>query len=240
MIQNMIWLLGAVWTALLLGLLLPLQKERLSKWVLTTSGAYLLAIAVLELFPLVYSGITDHDALHKLGLWVLAGYMLQLLLELFSGGVEHGHRHIGSLQPKRIPWVLLIALFLHAFLEGLPVGAMGEDPSARKLTLAIAFHSFPITLVLFSMLRSLDLSTSFSSIVILLFGCMPVSGILLADQMAFLQSAERELTALALGVFLHVSTTIIFESAKGHSFNLAKFISILLAFALAFLAHELI
>ena len=117
---------------------------------------------------------------------------------------------------------------------------MGEGPSARKLTLAIAFHSFPITLVLFSMLRSLDLSTSFSSIVILLFGCMPVSGILLADQMAFLQSAERELTALALGVFLHVSTTIIFESAKGHSFHLAKFISILLAFALAFLAHELI
>jgi hypothetical protein len=94
--------------------------------------------------------------------------------------------------------------------------------------------------VLYSILLSLKVERLTAVIIVLLFALMPVLGILLAGTLAPLQDAGKQLTALTLGVFLHVSTTILFESSKGHAFNLVKFASILLAFALAFLAHELI
>ena len=144
--------------ALIAAQLIPLKKGGVNRIVLTFSGAYLLAIAVMEMFPVVYGGQVDHHSMHQIGIWVMGGYLLQLLMELFSGGVEHGHSHIEHLNKKQIPWGLLIALFLHAFLESLPVGAMGDDPNARNITVAIALHSFPITLILFGLLRSLQFS----------------------------------------------------------------------------------
>lgn len=39
--------------------------------------------------------------------------------------------------------------------------------------------------------------------------------------------------ALAVGIFLHISTTILFESSEGHKFDLKKFIIVIIGFALA-------
>ena len=47
---------------------------------------------------------------------------------------------------------------------------------------------------------------------------------------------KNEITALIIGVFLHISTTILFESSKEHSFNLLKFLSVLLGIIVALLA----
>jgi zinc transporter ZupT len=224
--------------ALIAAQFIPLKKDSAMRLVLTFSGAYLLAVAVLELLPVVYGGSEGHQ--HEMGLWVMGGYLFQLLLELFSGGVEHGHSHVDDLQKKKLPLALLISLFTHALMESMPIGAIGEGSVANSLTMAIALHSFPITIVLYSILLSLKVQRLTAVIIVLLFAFMPVLGILLAGTLAPLQDAGKQLTALTLGVFLHVSTTILFESSKGHAFNLVKFASILLAFALAFLAHELI
>ena len=35
-----------------------------------------------------------------------------------------------------------------------------------------------------------------------------------------------EITAVAVGIFLHISTTILFESSEGHKFNLVKLLII--------------
>ena len=45
---------------------------------------------------------------------------------------------------------------------------------------------------------------------------------------------NTELIALAIGVFLHISTVILFESSTGHAFNLRKLIVIGLGFGLAY------
>jgi len=224
--------------ALLTAHLLPLKRDTTMRLVLTFSGAYLLAVAVLDLLPMVYHGGGEHH--HNIGLWVMGGYLLQLLLELFSGGVEHGHQHIHDLPKKKMPTALLVALFLHAILECTPIGAMGAGATATSLTVAIALHSFPITIVLYSLLRSIQVSQARSIALIVLFGGMHVLGVVLAGSLGFLRGAEHELTAITLGVFLHVSTTILFESSKGHAFNLIKFASIVAAFALAYFGHELI
>lgn len=44
-----------------------------------------------------------------------------------------------------------------------------------------------------------------------------------------------EMSAIVSGIFLHISTVILFESNEGHKFNLQKFGSILVGFVLAYL-----
>lgn len=206
------------------------------KMVLTFSGAYLLAVAVFELLPEVYAEADSAD----IGLWVLAGYVLQLIFELFSGGVEHGHDHVDGTVKRHIPWGLLLAVYAHALIESMPIGALGPGETSNGLTLAIALHSFPITFVLFGILKGLELKRWKVWVAGLAFGLMPVIGVFAADGLKVLSRSESELAALTLGVFLHVSTTILFESARGHSFNLIKFGSAITAFIVAYFLHHLI
>jgi hypothetical protein len=53
---------------------------------------------------------------------------------------------------------------------------------------------------------------------------------------SFIHLYEDQLNALIIGVFLHISTAILFESSENHKFNLQKFIAILIGFAVAFLS----
>jgi hypothetical protein len=42
------------------------------------------------------------------------------------------------------------------------------------------------------------------------------------------------LNALVIGVFLHISTVILFESSEGHKFNLRKVVVIILGILIAY------
>ena len=44
---------------------------------------------------------------------------------------------------------------------------------------------------------------------------------------------SRVILALAVGIFLHISTTILFELSEGHKFDLKKFLIIIIGFVLA-------
>ena len=58
------------------------------------------------------------------------------------------------------------------------------------------------------------------------------SGSLFADLVEF----HNEIMAVVIGIFLHISTTILFESSEGHKFNSKKIFSILLGAAIAYLS----
>ena len=88
------------------------------KLILSFSGAYLFAITVLHLLPDVY----ESDQTHLIGLFILGGFVLQILLEQFSQGIEHGHIHAHNHQTS-FPWGIMLSLCLHAFLEGMPLTA---------------------------------------------------------------------------------------------------------------------
>lgn len=211
------------------------NKPHILQLLLTFSGAFSFAVAIFDLLPALYSGDGDH---HDMGIWIMSGFLLQLLLELLSKGVEHGHKHIDGLPKGKAPFAVLLGLYLHAFLEAMPIGAYQNSQTAASLTRAIALHSLPITIVFYSLTKSLNLSKIFGFLLILGFAVMGPLGIALAGNVAELRSAERELTALTMGVFLHISTTILFESAKGHAFNVMKFGSIVLAILMAWFGHS--
>jgi hypothetical protein len=49
-----------------------------------------------------------------------------------------------------------------------------------------------------------------------------------------LQQYSLEMSALVIGIFLHVSTTILFESSEGHRFDITKLLAIVSAILLAY------
>src|SRR5678809_125683 len=60
------------------------------KLVLVFAGGYLFAITVVHILPDLY--LTGSEA-GLIGLFVLAGFFLQQLLEYYTSGIEHGHLH---------------------------------------------------------------------------------------------------------------------------------------------------
>ena len=203
-----------------LVVLLFKPTNKITRLLLSFSGAYLLSVTILHLLPEVYKH--SHIGATKIGIFILAGILIQSVLESFSKGAEHGHIHIHKEQTK-FPLLLFISLCIHAFSEGIPIHH--EDDN---LLWAIVVHKIPIAIVLSTFL----LHSKFSKTTIILFlgvfGLMSPLGVLVAEKISFFTDYHTEITALIIGVFLHISTIILFESSENHKFNLQKFIAILL------------
>ena len=206
-------LLGAI----LVFLIKPSNK--IVRLLLAFSGAYLLSVTILHLLPEVYT-INSNDTL--VGIFILIGIILQSVLESFSKGAEHGHIHIHS-DGKQFPTLLFVSLCLHAFSEGLPI-----HHSDDNLLWAIVVHKIPIAIVLSTFLLNTKYSKKIVFVFLFFFGLMSPLGVLLGDKIPFFTNYATEITALIIGVFLHISTIILFESTENHKFNLQKFIAILL------------
>ena len=46
---------------------------------------------------------------------------------------------------------------------------------------------------------------------------------------------NKEIMAIVVGIFLHISTTILFESSEGHKFNIQKLLVISIGSVLAWM-----
>lgn len=187
------------------------------------SGAFLLSITVFELLPQVFETPDK-----KIGLYIMSGVLLQIFLEFFSKGAEHGHIHLHA-ENKHFPWMLFISLCIHAFLEGIPIS------ENNNLLLAIIAHKIPVSIILSFFFLSAGYKKSFVIPFILIFALMSPLGNFLAQNFESVSVYEVELNAIVIGIFLHVSTTILFESSKNHQFHPKKVAAILLAVFLAYL-----
>ncbi|UAM99833.1 ZIP family metal transporter [Polaribacter litorisediminis] len=216
--MSYILLIASVLMGSLLVFILKPNKKSV-RLLLAFSGAYLLSVTILHLLPEVY---IDTSKTTKIGIFILIGIILQSVLESFSKGAEHGHIHIHS-DGKQFPSLLFLSLCLHAFSEGLPIHHAGEN-----LLWAIVVHKIPIAIVLTSFLLETKYSKKIVFTFLIFFALMSPLGVLLGNKIPFFITYATEITALIIGVFLHISTIILFESTENHKFNLQKFIAILL------------
>jgi len=222
----------ALLLSVIIGVLLVLGLKPHTKIIqlfLSFSGAYLLSITVLHLLPEVYESQQAN-----IGLYILIGILLQSILEYFSKGAEHGHIHAHP-HLKGIPWLLFISLSLHAFFEGIPLGVA----NGNLLLWAIVVHKIPITVVLFIFLLNAELSKKYIYIFMVVFALMSPLGLSLSKEMVIFDSYHVEITAIIIGIFLHIATAILFESTQNHQFNFKKFISVLVGFSVAFISTQL-
>ncbi|MBL6764165.1 MAG: ZIP family metal transporter [Verrucomicrobiae bacterium] len=230
-----------------------LDSPRHMRIVAAFAGGFLMTLTVLHLLPELYGApATTHDHAHGsarpvasglfLGSLILAGFFFQVLLDMLSMGVEHGHDHTHSHHgshdhdgPCRFPWAMLIGLCLHAFAEALALGdhAHHHDTTSRDFLLwSIAVHKYPAAVALLVMLAQSGMSKGRAAGCLLIFGSMAPIGVFLGH-VTILSDYSRELTALVVGIFLHISTTILFESSDGHRFNGIKALAIALGIGLA-------
>lgn len=221
--------IAAVLSGLLLVAFFKFNGQHQTKLLLSFSGAYLFAIVLLHLLPEL---VQSHG--ENIGIVVLAGFLLQIFLDFFSTGLEHGHFHKSHFSENSVPIPAIVGLFVHAFFEGLPVAMQHDHGSTQSLLWAIVLHKIPITIVLFTLLRSLHLSTQKIIWVIVLFAVASPLGTLVGAFLPEFTQLADYVTAFATGIFLHVSTTILFESSHNHKYNLAKLMVVIVGMLLAY------
>jgi zinc transporter ZupT len=215
---------------------LSIKRDRSTflKLILSFSGAYLFGLTILHLIPHVYADASEN--MDTIGLYILGGFLFQLLLEHFSQGVEHGHIHIKKENIGSFPIAIMLSLCLHAFLEGMPL----VSAQRQHLVFGIAIHHIPAAFALGSLLLASQVSKRTLLIAIFVFAIMTPAGFLTSQFIS--QHAVGDLAqyfdkimAVVIGIFLHVSTTILFESgsADHHIFNKKKMIAVLLGIVLS-------
>lgn len=205
------------------------DNHRMLKLVLAFSGAYLFGITVLHLIPDAYHG---NDNL--VGVFILIGFLFQIVLEQFSDGIEHGHMHKHTHDVAIFPVGIMVSLCLHAFLEGMPL-AQGNQ---NQLVYGIALHHIPASFALGTVLLTNKQGKSRTVFFILLFAIMAPAGYFFSNALSSgdignLQHYFNRIMGIVIGIFLHISTTILFESSADHRFNLRKMIAVLFGVAIA-------
>ncbi len=212
------------------GVLVELLKKRSAlKLLLSFSGGYLLTIIFTHILPETYESIG-----HNTGYYILGGFLLQLFLEYFSQGAEHGHTHSHHLK-KSFPFVILLSLAIHSFIEAIPLvkSHAGHHHAEQNLLWGIFLHKIPVAVALMTIFKSSGVKRTMSWIGLMIFGLTAPLGLITGTYLTSHFDFESDwILAIAIGMFLHISTTIIFESSEGHKLNLLKFIAILFGFGL--------
>lgn len=208
------------------------KKEKLAKNLLILSAGFLITICLNEVFPQVYTA----EAGSSLGIFVIGGVLLQMILEALTKGFEHGHFHHHS-ENNILPLALMVGLFIHAFIEGIPLA--NEEHSLSPYLLGIVFHNLPISFILGAFLFNRNgesKSPSYPSMLIVaLFALASPMGMLLGNY--FNPNLQPYFLAIVGGIFLHISSVIIFESNKNHNIDWLKIGLVILGVSLALTMH---
>ncbi|OON71073.1 ZIP family metal transporter [Hymenobacter sp. CRA2] len=230
--------LGAGW----LTRFVPTVHTTWLRPLLAFSGAYLVTLTLTHLLP---EALALTGEAHRVGYFVLAGFFGQLVLELFSQGVEHGHQHVHAEHPHAgVPFLLLGSLTVHAFLEGsiLVHNPHGEVPGGFYAVLTgVALHHIPAAFALMAVLVTRLGSFGKALPWLVLFAAAAPLGVLASDYAGISPTEQGgwypALLGLVSGNFLHVSTTILFEVSPEHHINKRKLLATVLGAGLALLVN---
>ncbi|AUS06497.1 ZIP family metal transporter [Pseudotamlana carrageenivorans] len=214
--------------AVFLGFGIALLSKKQNSWntklLLSFSGAFLLALTLFELLPEVYHHLDTKLA----GLLIMGGILLQVTLELFSKGAEHGHVHIHK-GHSTFPWTLFISLCIHSFLEGFSIHDHND------MVYGVLVHKVPIATVITLFLMQSNYTKLQIGAFLLVFAFMTPLGTYISNNAHVVHSYTDMISAIVIGIFFHISTTILFESGDGHKFNLSKFIAIIVGVGIAYM-----
>jgi len=210
-------------SVLIVGVLAEILYKKIEKFkpvIISFSVALVLTLLCTHVLPELFS--SDN---YKLGYYVLAGFIIQILLELLSKGIEHGHVHLhGEISNKELI-VIFIGLAIHSFIEGMPINTfetsvhhhtiINIDSSFSLIYLStILIHKLPIAAVLMIFLNSINSSYLKKFVFLFLFAASsPIGGIVgeLIVNIDFFRGFSLNLLAISCGMLLHITTLLIFE-----------------------------
>jgi len=206
---------------------------------LAFSAGYLFALSIMHMMPEVFQSSPARLG----GLFIVLGFCLQLVIDTFSTGIEHGHVHLHTHDcHKHLPVGIILGLCIHSFLEGLPVynpHALQESHTNYQLIFGLAVHNVPITIAFAALLSEHEHRMTRRILLLMVFSLMAPLGYLVSY---FLHSIGVQYNAmyssaayaLVIGIFLQISTAILFESSDHHKYNLKKVMVMALGILLAY------
>ncbi len=215
-------ILGVLLSFVFILITKPKNKENF-RLLLAFSGAFLLALTVFEMLPSVY----EYADPKRIGVFIMLGILLQIFLEFFSKGAEHGHVHLDA-DNSDFPWLLFLSLSIHSFLEGFPI------ESNDHMIFGVLIHKIPIAIILSIFLLESKIKFNKAVLFIALFAIMTPLGSITSTLFDMTSQVYAAITALVIGVFFHISTVILFESSEGHKFNLLKLLVIIFGIVIAY------
>ncbi|MEO1218926.1 MAG: hypothetical protein AAFV97_00275 [Bacteroidota bacterium] len=206
--------------------IIPKFRPSTLQVVLLFTGSYLLSITLLHLLPDLYR---QHSCPTQVGLYILIGFLLQLLLCFFSQGLEHGHTYEGlpskPFDRQLSPFSLLASLGIHAFLDGVILNNamcthLHHMHTGHRLLLGISLHKASEGFALVTVLNKLFQGTKIIIGYVLCFSIASPLGLWLSSygSQKFLLSIDglTALAAIAAGSFLHIATSLFFEATTHH------------------------
>jgi zinc transporter ZupT len=216
--------ISAVVIGVLLVVILRQKKTNYLKLLLPFSGAFLLALTLFDLLPEVYHHLDGKQT----GLFIMCGILMQIILEFFSKGAEHGHVHLHT-HGNVFPWALFLSLCIHSVMEGFSIHQHND------MVYGILIHKIPIAMVIMTFLVYSKYNKLQVVLFLTIFALMTPLGTYLSNNAAFVADYVNIINAFVIGIFFHISTIILFESSEGHKFNLSKLIAIILGVGIAFM-----
>ncbi len=207
--------------------LLTKKKSTMSQWstklLLSFSGAFLLSLTLFNLLPEVYHHLEGKTT----GIFIMLGIFIQIFLESLSKGAEHGHLHVHT-KHSSFPWLLFISLSIHSFLEGFPLH------QHNTMVYGVLIHKIPIAILITAFLIKSGFSFFKTTSFLVIFAIMTPLGTFVSYFFEGLAPYLSYINAIVIGIFLHISTIILFESSEGHKFNFSKLLSIFLGVLIAY------
>lgn len=264
MISNIIYSYILIFGGIVIwGILLPKGKKLpqiLLDSITAFGGAFLLGSCFINLVPHMYAHGFAIDGI-KIGVAVLIGFLIQLLLESLTNGIEHGHNHChcceeesdthnhdsdstsheahhhhhdGLCHENHTHPVtgLMIGLSIHAFLEGMPL-VDTDGTIHQSLLYGIILHNIPLALVLLTLFVNNRFSLAKSLLLLSVFAIMtPLGSLCNLFIVSNNNTVQAFIMGIVVGILLHVSVSILFDHESKHKY--LKLILIILAFIAAY------
>ena len=200
---------------------------------LSAGGAYLITILFTHILPELFENLG-----HKAGVVLLIGFLIQIALENFSKGIEHGHSHPTTSKTALI--ISFSALCLHALIEGMPLASSLFSSMIEfdhELTVGIMLHKIPVAITLASLLIKSRIKKGNATLWLALFIACTLLG---SGIQHYFGGDSTDLMFMSLGltvgILLHVSTTILFESSDHHKLSPSRITVIVFGVALGLLS----
>ncbi len=226
------WIILAIlfFTVLSAGLLTLVFDKFFSeiKHYLTTVGvSFVLSLICIHILPEIFK-----ENIPNIGAYILLGFVFQILLELFSRGVEHGHVHHSHEHEsmRRTLYSMFFGLCMHSFIEGIPLflvdssahlqnghihGVITSNQEFSNVFFwAILGHKIPVSIVLMLFLIQSKLKkTTVLGLFILFASMSPIGGLVgvLLQDTSWVNHLSSVLLAITTGMLLHIATLLVFE-----------------------------
>ena len=217
-------------SVLSIGIITDITKDKLDRFnknIIPLSIAFVLSLICLHILPELF----NHQK-NQIGLFILIGFVIQIILELLSKGIEHGHVHFeGRLTENKI-LPIFIGISLHSFIEGLPLTAIhnthehlhihhhNNENISLVYFLMILVHKLPVAAILMILFNKAIKSNLKKYILFTTFALTAPAGAIFGDYFTANPNFNDYSTiflAVSTGMLLHITTLLIFENH--HSSN---------------------